>query len=336
MLAVTASAPAQEPVAKDRGERTPADARKKAAARPLGPGGVGGRGAITPVTLIMGGAVQDELKVTAFQRQKIFKLNEEFNRRRRESAQALSKAPQGLDRAALTEMIVALRAENEAALSRVLEPAQRTRLAQIALRLEGPLAVARPEVADEINLSPDQREAIQEILGRYSEAESRLWGPYLAGVQTDGDRASDAPGGLARPDPKATASGVPGCRDAGRTNPHVPAEESPHDRLSRESAALRGEAVRQVGRVLTRKQKAAFDRLLGAPFDLAELQAGGRGPRPFRPASPPVTAGTAGRPAPAPAPDDTPVLLEPADPTVQGGAAEVPASDKPRTGNGRK
>ena len=49
-------------------------------------------------------------------------------------------------------MIADLRLENEEALARVLDSSQRKRLAQVALQLDGPLAITRPEIAAPLSL----------------------------------------------------------------------------------------------------------------------------------------------------------------------------------------
>ena len=74
-----------------------------------------------------------------------------------------------------------------------------------------------------------------------------------------------------------------------------------------ESERLYREAVRQVGRVLTRRQKTLFDKMLGPPFDLARLS----------------LRGVKARPAATPA--DSPVILEPLSPEDQGSTAAAKA-----------
>ena len=306
-LALASTVMAQAPDAKPRGTSGPAEARKPAAARPRGPGGVGGRGVVTTVMLIQSAAVRKELKLTAAQAERIVRVNEEFNRRRRESAQALRRDASGAaDRTELMAMITSLRAENEAAIGQVLEPRQRRRLAQIAIQVEGPLAVARPEVADAINLGPVEVEYIQEVMRDYKEAADRLWDEHLERLKVARGRALPAPPVRAGAGPvtKAKAPGSEPRRPSDAALQPDRAAATEEERFRRESAKLDDEAIRQVGKVLGRKQRAAFNRLLGESFDLATL----------RPDAPRATQASVLRPGAGSAalpPDDAPTALEP-------------------------
>src|SRR5205823_9578144 len=94
-------------------------------------------------------------------------------------------------------MIAHLRAENEAALKTILEPKQRSRLAQIVLQVQGPLAVAEPEIAARLNLGPEQVELIQAILEDYQQAQDQVWAARRERINAaslspiDRDRVSD-------------------------------------------------------------------------------------------------------------------------------------------------
>jgi hypothetical protein len=284
-LLVATTAMAQSPKTKPRTEQgQPEVGRGKDSARPYGLNGVAGRGVVTPVMLIKSVAVQEELKLTGGQKKKLLEVNDEFNRKRIESANALSKAPDELNQGVLMEMIATLRSENEAAITRVLEPRQRTRLAQIALQLEGPLAVAEPEVAVKINLHPVQMESIQAILAEYKATEERLWGSLDQRIRAASDQGRVRSRGHTRRGSQGQLPGAQDGRDPG-------ASASPDEfaavtaELNRESAAIHEEAIRQVGKVLTRRQKDKFNRLLGEPLDIAMLRrGGGQGPKPQPPA----------------------------------------------------
>jgi hypothetical protein len=229
--------------------------------------------------LIQSSAVQKELKLTAAQKEQILRVNDEFNRRRPESAQALVEGASGVDRTQLMAMIASLRAENEAAIGQALEPHQRRRLAQIALQAEGPLALARPEVADAINLGPAEVEYIQEVMRDYKEAADHLWDEHVERLKAARDRALLAPPGRAGAAPPGPAE-APGA-EPGRPGDAVPqrdrAAEAEEERLRRESIKLDEEAIHQVSKVLSRKQRAALNRMRGEPFDLATLRPDGAG-----------------------------------------------------------
>src|SRR5260370_25911256 len=66
--------------------------------------------------------------------------------------------------AALRGALDRLTAQTEAAALKVLTAEQRRRFAGIQLQAEGPLAFTHPEIHQRLNLSPDQVEAIGEIV----------------------------------------------------------------------------------------------------------------------------------------------------------------------------
>ena len=91
-------------------------------------------------------AVQDDLKMTAEQKQEISKLTSQAYQQQ----QALE------------------------ALRKVLTSDQQARLQQISLQQEGILALARPEVVKELNLSLEQRASIQQFSKVFFEQSSKL------------------------------------------------------------------------------------------------------------------------------------------------------------------
>ena len=221
------------------------------------------RGAVTPVLLIGLPAVQAELKLSDAEKNAIRDMNAEFDKRRRETADRLMKAPKGLDQGALMAMIADLRSENEQALKRVLNKRQRERLAQVSLQLEGPLAVTRPEIARELNFDELQEQQVEALKHEYDALREQVFTRLEARYrQTAGARG-------ARPAVEAgkrpIAAGAPGGTTARVQDQDV-------ERVRRELADLRTRFVREVGKVLTRRQKATFDRMLGEPFDLAKVQ----------------------------------------------------------------
>ena len=270
------------------------------------------RGAVTPVLLIGRPAIQEELKLSDAQKKTIRDLNAGFDQQRRESADRLMKAREGLDQGALMAMIADLRRANEEALARVLDKSQRKRLAQVALQLEGPLAITRPEIAAQLNLDDTQSVQIQALKAEYEALREQLYATHDPRFNRGADalrRASGArrssarsgPGGEAAASQLVPGSGGPGPRQ----------EESEGDRLNRASDELRARFVRELSKVLTRRQRTAFNTMLGEPFDLAKVQ--------FR--------GVQGGRIPL-TPADTPVVLEPIAPS--NGPDAAAAGSKPR------
>ena len=115
--------------------------------------------------------------MTESQVKRITAIDAEFDQRRKDFAQQMTRGGGRVNTEALMAMIASVRQENEQAISQVFEPRQRKRLEQIALQIEGPFALAKPEIAVRVNLSPEQLEEIQTILGEMKEPPS----PALAG-----------------------------------------------------------------------------------------------------------------------------------------------------------
>lgn len=190
----------------------------------FGPGATGGNNL---VVILLAPAVQEELKMTDQQKNKVFEVAREAGRKSREALQASMFNSGGNPRAVLATAMQ-LRAENEHAVVQSLSPEQKDRAQQIQLRVEGPLAVAQPEIAKKIGVTPRQSEEIQGVMVQLFLAQRQM------ALQN---------GGGFGPRPLSRA----------------------------EAAPLRKAAVKQISSILNAKQKAAFDKLLGEPFDLSKI-----------------------------------------------------------------
>ena len=215
------------------------DASAQAPAGGLG-GGMRGQGlgqgqGHNAVMVMMAPAVQDELKLSEEQKTKVFEIAREASRKSRELMQAAFRNGGGNTQGLLAEGL-RMRRENEKAVMAELKPEQKARAHEIMLRVEGPLAVARPEVADKLNLSDTQTQQIQGVLGQLMLAMRGVGQGQGQGQAGDAASYTD--------DPAAGRSGAGQMREA---------------------------AMQQVGRVLTAKQKAAFNAMLGEPFDLSKI-----------------------------------------------------------------
>jgi hypothetical protein len=181
------------------------------------------------VVVLMAPAVQKELNLTEDQKTKVFELAREASQRSREFFQAALRSG-GANPQALLAAGMRLRQENERAALKLLEPKQKDRAEQILLRVEGPIAVARPELAEKLNLNPTQVRQVQMTVLQMMQAQREM-------AQNAGFGAGD---------------GSPSPSRSGATE-------------------LRMAAGRQVGRILDAKQKAAFTKLLGEPFDISKI-----------------------------------------------------------------
>jgi serine/threonine protein kinase len=109
--------------------------------------------------VVMNSEVQRELKLSEEQKSELRTLDERWAKQRLELYKDGSKVDARVRRQRFAE---ALR-EADAALNAILEPAQRTRLRQIFLQLQGPGAFQTSLVVSTLELSADQQKRIREI-----------------------------------------------------------------------------------------------------------------------------------------------------------------------------
>src|SRR5262249_21461279 len=128
-------------------------------------------------------------------------------------------------------------------------------------------------IAAEINLGPGEVEYLQGILREYQVAADRLWDEHVERLEQARDRMllRSRAGAGAGSAPKAKASGVEPRRPNNGPPLRDKAAEGEEAQFHRRSIALHEGAVRLVSQALSRKQKLAFNRLLGEPFDLTAL-----------------------------------------------------------------
>ena len=131
------------------------------AGRPGGP--FGGRlgGPMLMLGLLRNQQVQQELKLTDQQKQQLEQLGEQW----REKMRGLRDLPPEERR----QKVQGMRAEVEKQLSQILNEQQMKRLKQIALQVEGYAALERPEIADQVGLTKEQRQKIRDILRQAAE-----------------------------------------------------------------------------------------------------------------------------------------------------------------------
>jgi Spy/CpxP family protein refolding chaperone len=271
----------------------------------FGPGGGGvqvkvggpaigtGRGPVPLIMLATQPPVQEELKLTDAQKQKIAKIEEQLNKEKDERARNLMApkpdqggGPQFLDpemaRAGMQETkqaIQDLHSEADAAVMRELQRKQRTRLEQIKLQVDGPLAFERPEVLERLNLGDSQIELIQGILddgrgqmeqsgGFMMRAAGAMPGPGFGPGPSAGDGAGPGPGagpGGAPPSPQDLKKKVASKEFQDQV-------KAQFEKRRKETQGVRDQMMQAIGKVLTRGQRASYRKMLGEPFDLKPLQ----------------------------------------------------------------
>ena len=119
---------------------------------------IGAGGGVNYMMVLMAPAVQQELKLGEDQKSKLFDLARESQQKGRAMMQSAYQAgnPQ-----MLMQIGGRLRQENEANTAKILKPEQKQRLDEIMLQIEGPLAVARAEIAAKLNMTAKQNQQVQ-------------------------------------------------------------------------------------------------------------------------------------------------------------------------------
>jgi Spy/CpxP family protein refolding chaperone len=134
-----------------------------------GPGagmmGMGGA-QMGPLLVVLAPSVQKELNLTEEQKTKVYSYVKEASQKHRDVMQAMainSRAnPQAMMGAG--QQLQQLRQTTDKELAQILKPEQKERLDQIVLQHEGPLAVARPEIAAKLKLNENQQAFVQGVM----------------------------------------------------------------------------------------------------------------------------------------------------------------------------
>ncbi|GIW89550.1 MAG: hypothetical protein KatS3mg108_3874 [Isosphaeraceae bacterium] len=201
--------------------------------------------------------------------------------------------------------------ENERGIERILTRKQWTRLQQISLQMQGISAVTRPDVARALVLAPEQLEQIQAILAQTQLRQVGYWMQQGMAMRRRFETQRSAGGLRGRPEGEPSQPGVDrrggagrrergpgeagvgeavegraqGERAAGEGQVADESEEARRARLRREmrqefesmrdgADRIHDEMVQAVLRILTRRQRAQFERMLGPPFDPDALMRG--------------------------------------------------------------
>ncbi|HEY2159470.1 MAG TPA: hypothetical protein VGH33_27840 [Isosphaeraceae bacterium] len=329
-LAFSAS-PALAQTKAEATKEAPAERRPDAAFSPLGDpsrftrmGGWGGLGSgmaqfgLGKAMLLSTPAVQKELKLSDEQKKALKewedglrKRGETMFRRQAQAAEPAdannpgqpgeaAQAQQGgpPNPLAMLEMVTTLVREGESSLAKVLDKRQLARLNQIALQMEGVAALARPEVAEAIYLSPEQVAEIQEILNGAKGQQMGLFVRQGLAMRDRRDAAPDAAkpqSAVARPDetkddPEAQAKRRQAQRERMRAE---------FTRFRDSSDQIQDAATAKILRVLDKTQRGRFEKLLGEPFDPAKLAGPGGFGGPRRPDAETAETETAAAPKPS-------------------------------------
>ena len=258
-------------------------------------------------TLIMMPPVQEELKLTDEQKKKLRELQESMRKKGEEMGKSMRekigpdpfKASENLPVAArvmqFTNMIgqfSSLARENEAGIVKFLKPAQRKRLNQIALQMEGISALTKPEIVEALGMMEEDEQAIRLILTQSRTMQMTTWIGSMMAMRPNRPNGDPNVKNPTTPptDPKTKPTPTTDARPDPPADPRL--ETDPKVRLEREKA-MRGRfetmrdqtdqiqqrAVREISKVLSKAQRARFEIMLGPPFDPKKINNLGRPPQ---------------------------------------------------------
>jgi hypothetical protein len=212
--------------------------------------GIGGPGEGIKLALLRLPAVQKELALTAKQKAEIARLGEEAKAAKKEvdsasKGQEKSKAeeiPKGLPdpaKEARDSALADLESRTDTSLRKLLDSKQRTRLSEIALQAEGPQAFLKPELIEALGIDDLQLEQIQGILNSVREQQEQT----KAIQKRSAELGTIALEKVSKEQQKVQSRGI--------------------------ALKIGKKAMSEIGRVLTKSQRAKYTKLLGEPFDLA-------------------------------------------------------------------
>lgn len=191
-------------------------------------GGVGSPGTFIHFLLLEQPSVQQELRTTPQQQQQAQQLFET----QRQKLQQLS----GLPREQAVQQAAELRSSADKQLQAILTADQFRRLREIGLQKIGPIAIARPDVAEAVQLTPEQTQQIRAL-------EEQL---IQAGLQT-----------------------VQSLRPAGGGRPRLRELRTKMATLNDSMAriqAMKKDTEAKIVALLTTEQKARWTQMQGVPF----------------------------------------------------------------------
>jgi hypothetical protein len=123
-----------------------------------------GAGQGSPLMVLLAPSVQKELKLTEEQKTKVYNFTKVATQKSRELMQTMAFNAGGGNPQAMMQMGMQLRQETDRDIAKILEAKQKERFDQIVLQNEGPLAVARPEIAAKLKLNESQQEYVQGVM----------------------------------------------------------------------------------------------------------------------------------------------------------------------------
>lgn len=124
-------------------------------------GGRGGAGGVSGTMLLQQKSVQDELKLTTDQVDKVKQVAEKMRG-------SFTGRPEGGDRQEAMKKLEEARQAADKEIGGILSADQSKRLKEIVLQQAGPMALARPDVAKDLGLTDEQQAKVKEITEGFS------------------------------------------------------------------------------------------------------------------------------------------------------------------------
>lgn len=214
------------------------------------------------MTLLDIPAVQTELKLTTEQKARLKKADSGSDPTVDQAAAELrQRARELLDQGGDPQEVEALQKQardirmedlkrTDSALRDVLDRRQRVRLDQIQLQLEGPMVFTRPDFLERLNIGPDTAEAIQAMI-----AEGR----------SEQQRASILP---EKYQPIGKLRSPAERLELGKSKDYQAAVATTREGMLK----VRSSTLNAILKLLTRKQRETYRKMLGEPFSLKEAQ----------------------------------------------------------------
>lgn len=160
----------------------------------------------------------------------------------------------------------------------VLNPQQQTRLSQLDLQWRTALTLVDDKVANQLNLTPDQKDQIKQIVDQFLQSH-RGFGPGFA--RRGGPNNGPQPGGPPQPPGDQGAGGPPG--QPGGPNGRRPRGGFAGGAFLQQQYQERQDAAKKVLALLTPDQQAQWQQMIGKPFHFDFGGPGGPPPPPNMP-----------------------------------------------------
>ncbi len=231
-----------------------------------------GMGNATVERLLIMPAVQKEIKLTAEQEKQAksqnAKTDEYYRQEGKQYLDMIKQLGENPDpeqvQAIRQQRVLALktsRDEADRSLLKILSGPQRARLLEIRMQLEGASAFFRLDVQDRLNLSPDQREEIRNSLINASQSLRQNSDREQEEIRQRLVRITDAP-----KNQQASSGEQENIRV--RVDPaKEKGLEEARKNLAKEADATQTGLAQEIERVLTKRQRDTYRKMLGKKFD---------------------------------------------------------------------